>query len=69
MDAEEEVPSADVPALISETVQAVRDGDDPRIRVLLERLAQRADTETLLLLRTRLNEDLSPGPDAAHRPE
>ncbi|MET9513205.1 hypothetical protein ABZX62_33005 [Streptomyces flavidovirens] len=69
MDAEEEVPSADVPGLICEIVRAVRDGDDPRIRVLLERLAQRAGTEALLLLRTRLNEDLSPGPDAADRPE
>ncbi|MGW0565648.1 hypothetical protein ACWDZ4_34970 [Streptomyces sp. NPDC003016] len=66
MNAEEELP--DVPALISEIVQAVRDGDDPRIRALLERLAQRADTEALLLLRTRLNEDLPRGPRARRRP-
>ncbi|MGW0561604.1 hypothetical protein ACWDZ4_13500 [Streptomyces sp. NPDC003016] len=44
-----------------EIVQAVRDGDDLRIRALPERLAQQADTGALLLLRTRLNEDLFPG--------
>ncbi|GAA2938776.1 hypothetical protein GCM10010446_25240 [Streptomyces enissocaesilis] len=57
---EDRLPPTDVPALINEIVQAVRDGDDPRIRTLLERLAQRADTEALLLLRARLDEDLSP---------
>ncbi|WP_141662975.1 hypothetical protein [Streptomyces sp. Wb2n-11] len=62
MDAEEEgLPPTDVPTLIGEIVQAVRNCDDLRIRALLEQLAQQADTEALLLLRTRLNEDLTWG--------
>ncbi|MFE0918757.1 hypothetical protein ACFW24_13385 [Streptomyces nigra] len=44
---------APVRALISGIVQAVRAGDDPAIRTLLERLAPVADT-TALLLRYRL---------------
>ncbi|GAA1554049.1 hypothetical protein GCM10009731_05340 [Streptomyces globosus] len=39
-------------------VAAFRAGDDARIRVLLERLALVGDTETLLWLRCRLNDDL-----------
>jgi anti-anti-sigma factor len=54
--------SSTVPACVTETiggiVDAVRAGDDARIRILLERLAQVADTAALLLLRHRLNEDL-----------
>ena len=45
---------ASVRALISGIVQAVRAGDDPAIRTLLERLAPVADTTALLLLRYRL---------------
>ncbi|WP_424863896.1 hypothetical protein [Streptomyces sp. MMS24-I29] len=37
---------------------AVRAGDDPAIRTLLHQLADGADTEALLLLHRRLNEDL-----------
>ncbi|MFE7428067.1 hypothetical protein [Streptomyces sp. NPDC057545] len=37
---------------------AVRAGDDPAIRTLLHQLADVADTEALLLLHRRLNEDL-----------
>ncbi|MFF3159575.1 hypothetical protein [Streptomyces sp. NPDC057910] len=51
-----------VPASVAETiggiVAAVRAGDDARIRTLLERLTTIADTGALLLLRSRLNEDL-----------
>ncbi|MGW0720519.1 hypothetical protein ACWD3K_38295 [Streptomyces sp. NPDC002778] len=66
---EEGPPPTDVPTLIGEIVQAVRDGDDPRIRVLLGLLAQRADAEALLLLRAQLNEDVSPAPRSARRRE
>ncbi|WP_405496149.1 hypothetical protein [Streptomyces sp. NBC_00096] len=44
--------------LIDQIVQAVRDGDDPRIRDLLARLAAVADTNALLHLRRQLYEDV-----------
>ncbi|MGP3690924.1 hypothetical protein ACTVZO_40690 [Streptomyces sp. IBSNAI002] len=44
--------------LIERIVAAVRAGDDPAIGALLHQLADVADTETLLLLHRRLNEDL-----------
>ncbi|MFF3734639.1 hypothetical protein ACFYXM_31210 [Streptomyces sp. NPDC002476] len=44
--------------LIDRIVAAVRAGDDPAIRTLLHQLADVADTEALLLLHRRLNEDL-----------
>ncbi|MBK3643700.1 hypothetical protein [Streptomyces sp. MBT33] len=57
-----DIPSGAVPAsvhdMICGIVTAVRDGDDARIRTLLERLATVADTAALLLLHSRLNEDL-----------
>ncbi|MDJ0385942.1 hypothetical protein [Streptomyces sp. G-G2] len=53
---------AGLPAPVRETiadiVAAVRDGDDARIRLLLEHLSHVADTAALLLLHSRLNEDL-----------
>ncbi|MFE7758357.1 hypothetical protein [Streptomyces sp. NPDC057429] len=44
--------------LVELIVAAVRAGDDPAIRTLLHQLADVADTEALLLLHRRLNEDL-----------
>ncbi|MEU5161163.1 hypothetical protein AB0G74_16360 [Streptomyces sp. NPDC020875] len=44
--------------LIEHIVAAVRAGDDPAIRTLLYRLADVGDTEALLLLHRRLDEDL-----------
>ncbi|WP_329375686.1 hypothetical protein OG625_39060 [Streptomyces sp. NBC_01351] len=44
--------------LIERIVEAVRAGDDPAIRTLLHQLADVGDTEALLLLHRRLNEDL-----------
>ncbi|MGX1676449.1 hypothetical protein [Streptomyces sp. NPDC055400] len=59
--------SSSVPAsvreMISGIVTAVRDGDHARIKALLERLAKVADTAALLLLHSRLSEDLH-GPGA-----
>ncbi|MFD3682320.1 hypothetical protein [Streptomyces sp. NPDC058613] len=51
--------------LIDQIVQAVRDGDDPRIRDLLAKLATVADTNALLYLRQRLYENV-PAPDSRH---
>ncbi|MFB7090805.1 hypothetical protein [Streptomyces sp. NPDC056296] len=48
----------DATRLVERIVAAVRTGDDPAIRDLLHQLADVADTETLLLLHRRLNEDL-----------
>lgn len=44
-------------------MDAVRAADSPRVRDLLEDLAQVADPTTLLRLRSRLHDDL--GPQAA----
>ncbi|MFJ5829533.1 hypothetical protein [Streptomyces sp. NPDC093089] len=55
--------------IVEDIVTAVWAGDDARIRLLLERLAPVADTETLLWLRRRLNDDLgSSAPAADERP-
>ncbi|MCX4648165.1 MULTISPECIES: hypothetical protein [unclassified Streptomyces] len=51
------VPAA-VREMISGIVTAVRDGDDARIKALLERLSKVADLAALFLLRSCLNEDL-----------
>lgn len=51
------VPSS-VAAVITDLVQAVRVGDDPGIRRLLERLAHVADPEALWRLRDLLQEEL-----------
>ncbi|MFI5987789.1 hypothetical protein ACIBEA_43915 [Streptomyces sp. NPDC051555] len=49
--------------LIDQIVQAVRAGDDPRIRDLLANLATVADTKALLHLRQQLYENVpAPGP-------
>ncbi|RVU15904.1 hypothetical protein EOT10_38010 [Streptomyces antnestii] len=59
--------SGSVPASVRETISgivtAVHDGDDARIKALLERLSKDADPAVLLLLHSRLNEDLR-GPGA-----
>ncbi|WP_143662779.1 hypothetical protein [Streptomyces sp. CB03238] len=60
MDAEEAPLATGVEVLINSIVQAVHCGDDVRIRMLLEQFAQQADVDALLLLRTRLNENLPP---------
>lgn len=64
--------SSSVPASVTEIidgiVDAVRVGDDARIRTLLERLALVADAPTpLLLLHSCLNEDLPAQADARLR--
>ncbi|MDA5284112.1 hypothetical protein [Streptomyces sp. Isolate_45] len=48
----------DVRLLIEGLVQAVHDGDDPRIRNLLAKLAAAADTDALLHLRRRLYDNM-----------
>ncbi|WP_176743499.1 hypothetical protein [Streptomyces agglomeratus] len=47
---------------ISEIVEAVRAGDDPRIQALLTALAHVADMATLIVLRSRLDEALRYNP-------
>ncbi|MFF1595135.1 hypothetical protein ACFVY0_44905 [Streptomyces sp. NPDC058286] len=54
---------APVREMISGIVTAVHDGDDARIKALLERLSKDADPAALFLLHSRLNEDLR-GPGA-----
>ncbi|WP_407835165.1 hypothetical protein ACE1OC_00125 [Streptomyces sp. DSM 116496] len=51
--------------LIDRIVQAVRAGDDPRIRDLLAKFATVADTTALLHLRRRLYENV-PTPGSHH---
>ncbi|MET8214221.1 hypothetical protein ABZT51_52360 [Streptomyces sp. NPDC005373] len=55
------------PASVRETISgigtAVRDGDDARIKALLDRLLNVADPAALFLLHNRLNEDVG-GPGA-----
>ncbi|MEN8656152.1 hypothetical protein ABCR94_37680 [Streptomyces sp. 21So2-11] len=58
---------ASVRRIIGGIAEAVRAGDDSRIRVLLERLAQVADTDALLLLRHQLNQDLGREPPHSSR--
>lgn len=50
--------------VIEQIVTAVREGDDARICVLLERFAGEADLSALLMLRRQLYQDLDahPGP-------
>ncbi|MDJ0347487.1 hypothetical protein QMK19_40690 [Streptomyces sp. H10-C2] len=48
-----------VRAIIDGVVEAVRTEDAPRVRALLDDLAQVADPAALLLLRSRLDDDLS----------
>lgn len=62
------------PASVHETiagiVAAVRAGDDPLIRALLESLAEEADAPAaLLMLRHQLNQDLGNQPRPQHTPE
>lgn len=49
-------PSAEAAATVEALVQAVHEGDDVRIRILLAALVHVADTEVLLHLRERLSE-------------
>ncbi|MCZ4103749.1 hypothetical protein [Streptomyces sp. H39-C1] len=45
--------------IIDHVVEAVRAEDPPRVRTLLNDLAQVADQTALLLLRSRLHDDLT----------
>lgn len=45
--------------LIDGIVSAVREGDDARVGVLLERFADMADARAVFLLRLRLRQDMA----------
>ncbi len=56
----EHVPAV-VREIIDDIVEAVRAEGHPRLRALLDDLAQVADHAALLLLRSRLHDDLTSG--------